>query len=428
MKNENDYIVCLNEDGSVNHVNRNKIVKYCKTHIVEFLLIPMVDPRQYVLYQSPIKKFKELHLTFSAFMCSYDPESAIENGTEVPIYEHIHDYDVHCRDMVDFARFLQSMIILYSVPEVFTIHNDDFLDSFTIHIESAYVEYLQTDDKMECDRLKDASGTVRCAYNIPEFIDSLERCVCGNRTTQYMQHPDDLDNKTIVIDTDKATWTLEDVSVNDIDSILPGLTKDKYLFGVFSKYTNTMAFIPYQHIVTLALHDIPNISVCAISPVSYIGENGQYKLGESTLYNYLCENVGYGVPDSQLTVYNIIDGDFEDLFDVFYISSAVTNRIEIIMFTLNCERILDIYNMYNKIIHGTIIEYTVFQIAAIAYFGDKRIFESICEDLDMMSMHKRSVYDRFINELELLDRNELPERYINCSMEFLGQLPCELPF
>lgn len=423
MKNEVDYIVCLNEDGSITHVNRDKIVKYCKSHIVEFILIPLTDTRQYVLYQNPIKKFKECHITFSAYMSSY----VSEDGT--PIYEHIHDYDIHCRDMVDFARFIQSTIMLHAVPELICVLNDEFLDSFNIVIESAYIEYLKTDGTVESGRLKDTSGCVRASFNIPEFIDGIERAVCGTKTSQYMLHPDDLENRTIVVDLSESSWTLEQIDVDNVDEILPGLTKKKYLFGVFSEYTNSMSFVPYNHLVTLELAGPTDISVCAFSPVYYLGENGEYKQVDSTLFDYLCESGGFGIAESQLTLYNINDGDFRDIFEVFYNAHVVrTSNTDIIMFALNCERILEIYNIYNKVIHGDIISYMVFQISARVKFENKEVYSTICEDLDMMSRHQLSLYDRFISETTMFMENKLPDKYVNCSMEFLTTLSTPLPF
>lgn len=423
MKNECDYVVCLNENGSITHVHRDKLTRYCKSNEVEFLLIPLSDTRQYVIYQSPIKKFKECHISFSAYMTSYDDEDS------TPIYEHVYDYDIHCRDMVDFARFIQSMIVLHTIPEMFIVSNDEFLNSFDIIIESAYIEYSKTDGNLISDRLKDTSGTVKSSFTIPEFIDGVEHTVCGSRTSQYMLHPDDMESRTIIINSSKSTWSFEYVDVDNPDDILPGMTKKKYLFGVFSKYTNTLAFIPYRHLITLELVSGMEINICACSPLTYIGEKGEYKLKQSTLFDYLCENNGYGIAESQLTINNICDGDLSDLFELFYDAHLVRTSItDIIMFAINCERVLDIYTMYNKVIHGDIIDYLVFQISAKVRFENKEVYSVLCEDLDMMSRHETSLYDRFINETSSFLEDELPERYVNCRMEFLQSLPTRFPF
>ena len=84
--------------------------------------------------------------------------------------------------------------------------------------------------------------------------------------------------------------------------------------------------------------------------------------------------------------------------------------------------------MYNKVIHGDIIDYLVFQLSAKVRFKNKEVYRVLCEDLDMMSRHETSLYDRFINETSSFLEDELPERYVNCRMEFLQSLPTRFPF
>ena len=420
-KDEHDYALCLNEDGTITSVHRNKLVKYCKQNIVEFILIPMDDVRQYVLYQNPIKKFSELHLTFDTYMTSYDPKG-IMDGEDLPIYEKIHSYDIICEDMFDFAKFIQSMTMLYTIPDRFSINEDEFMNSFTINIESAYINYVRTDSKLISERLKDVDGTVRSSYSIPEFISAIEFAVCGNRRSQYMMHPDDLDDKVIVVDVISSKWTLEEIDVDKPDTIGPSLMLPNHLFGVFSALTSTIAFVPYEHIITLALTHTFDIELCAITEKDYMDTN-------RTLSEYLCEEVGYDTAETQMSVCSIEDGDLSEYLEFFYDANGLVFKItDFIMMMLNCERILSIYHMHNKVIYGELIKYVVFQ--ASAQISDKKdsLYSFICEDIEMIQNNPNSFYDRFMQETKELSAGIIPERFVGCSMKLLRTTPNKLPF
>lgn len=427
-KNEVDYVLCLNEDGTITNVKRNKLVKYCKYHIVEFILIPMDDTRQYVVYHSPIKKFDELHITFTTYMSSFDP-AGIYDGEDIPIYEKIHDYDIWCKDMIDFAKFLQSMTLLYTVPERFRINNDEYLDSFSIVIESAYIDYLTTDGKRMSERMRDTTGAVRSSFSISEFIASVELLICKNKTSQYMLHPDDLNDEVIVVNTRKGVWSMESIDVDKPDTIPPSMISRDYLFGVFSTITNTISFIPYNHIITLSLASNFDIQLCMMSKINYIDELGNYVIDKSSLSEYLCEKVGYDVAETQLNIGRVTDGDLTGYFEVFYYSAACVYTItDFIMLILNCDRVLSIYSMYNKVIHGELIEYEVIQASTMFGDGKNVMYSFMCEDLNMMMTHKLSYYDRFMKETQLISCGKIPKRFMSCSDEFLRTPPTVLPF
>lgn len=427
-KNDVDFVLCLNEDGSITTVKRNKLVKYCKYHIVEFILIPMDDTRQYVVYHNPIKKFDELHITFTTYMSSFDTEGILA-GEDIPIYEKIHDYDIWCKDMVDFAKFIQSMTLMFTVPERFRINNDDYMDSFSIAIESAYIDYLSTDGKRMTERMRDTTGTVRSSFSISEFIASLELWICKNKISQYMLHPDDINNEVIVVNTRKGVWTMESIDVNKPDTIPPSMISSDYLFGVFSGITSTISFIPYNHIITLSLSKDFDIQLCMMSKITRITKLENLVIDNRNLSEYLCEEVGYDVAETQLNIGRFTDGDLIDYVDViYYVTASVYTITDFIMIILNCERVLSVYSMYNKVIHGELIEYELFQASAAFGNGKNTMYSFMCEDLNMMMSHKLSYYDRFMQETQQISCGKIPKRFMSCSDEFLRTPPIALPF
>ena len=84
--------------------------------------------------------------------------------------------------------------------------------------------------------------------------------------------------------------------------------------------------------------------------------------------------------------------------------------------------------MYNKVIHGELIEYEVIQASAMFGEGKNAMYSFLCEDINMMMSHKLSYYDRFMKETQQISCGKIPKRFMGCSDEFLRTPPTVLPF
>lgn len=445
-KSELSNVVCLLVDGQMEIVKKKDLLDYYKKNEVMYVLVPMQDGYQYMCVEYVPKRFYEISFDFVMHCQSvYDVNYMYCDAAEDDAYDTpLHHYKIHCKDYVEFLRFIQSMFLMFSIHDNMDFSHDNplFRDEFLV--KDATYKYVDKHGIVHEERLKTPEGNVTTFMSLGEFNSSLLKLVLKDIKGVKQKHSHELDkiealgdlvtnhDLCFILNTKHRTWSVIDTSERGykIRDTLKRMKKWDRLFQI-TMFSYTGVPLPKEDIILI-------MKTMASTPY-------QFMLFDDTCaseyYQLMLDGgVTFAELADEMNLSDILEDElFASILLIGSMNSTYLFWAQFAIMLLDYKRIGDIILICADGFFGSHSNQTrvVFQFTSeirarnnAQTIDNKRTFyNTIMGDEYTLSGFADNLYDTFMNELhQIYDLDELPERHILMNPERYYNEPYALPY
>lgn len=400
------------DDGVMRLVHRSNMYKFYKDNFdtIEFILIPMDDGVQYVILNELPPEFNEFNITFDLYLTSteyYDNMIGPSLMNEyAPIHEMVYSYDIRCKDIIDYVRFLHSFRILTTSVDLFSMPDDFSTYPCDFSVERAAYAY-SSKGKYITDRVRTTDGVVTTAFTPKDFIHSITDIIFKDKYVKYQTMLDGLyDGDCIIINPDKLTWFISPEFMTDYQRDAIDYIDSKFLISVFSDRTGSCIFESAHKISKFIWCDslVPTYAIFSFAGSACADE---YDESCDSLFEFLMNKHGYDYSNGVINIKSLVYGELSDYVENYTVGMFLdANLADAMLVMVNAKAILNSINIvYQKTI-GCIV-FGMLQIDGSFLQEDESVHCFLCEDIRMMQFYNKSFYDRFSKKLDMVITGDL---------------------